>query len=367
MERDIRTLIAFSMVKNINSSLANNLLDRIGDEKVFFSLSDEELAAIGRIPKQVISNEYRRELLNKAATEERFIIANNIETLYFTESTYPSRLINCEDAPVMLYRLGDTDLESRHIISIVGTRHATPHGIETTNRIVKDLAQKLDNLVIISGLAYGIDVAAHKAALENNIPTVAVSAVPLNSIYPADHRGIAVNILKAGGSIITEYSTSHDVHRANFLARNRIIAGLADVTIVVESDVKGGSLVTASLAMEYNREVFAVPGRLTDKYSGGTNRMIASHHARIYVDADDLINEMGWESKESEGDQKEFALELTPVETQIHEYLMAHPASKANDIMLATGIPIGQLKDLLFTMEMKDLVMSMAGGKYSAL
>lgn len=367
MKDSLRTKLAFSMVKNINTEVAGKILARTGGEDAFFSMSSSELASITGIAPQILSEQKRSSYMERAVNEEKFIYSNNISTAYFTDGGYPSRLLNCNDAPVMLYRLGEADLEARHVIAIVGTRHATPYGIEMTNRIVRELAEKLDDLVIVSGLAYGIDVAAHRAALDNDVPTVAVSAHPLNTIYPADHRGVAVSILRKGGALVTEYSTSHEVHKANFLARNRIIAGLSDLTIVVESDVRGGSLVTAGLAAAYNREVFAVPGRISDKYSQGTNALIASNRAHIFLNSRDLIDEMGWETTESETDSPRLPLEMTQNEQKIHSFLQNHPASSVNDIMVATNIPAVTLKDLLFTMEMKDLVMSMAGSRYSAL
>ncbi len=355
------------MVRNINSELAGQLLARVGEEAALFSMSPSELAAIGRLPDSLLAPEYRADLMRRAEIEERFVLANDVECHYLNDYNYPSRLANCEDGPVMLYRLGTTDLEAKHVVAIVGTRHATPYGVDITTRIVRDLAERLDDLVIVSGLAYGIDVAAHKAALDANVPTVAVVAHPLNTIYPADHRGVAVQMLRQGGAIVTEYSTTDQVHRANFLARNRIVAGLSDCTIVVESDTRGGSLVTASLAGEYNREVFAVPGRLTDRYSRGCLDLIAGNRAHIYTGADDLIAEMGWTKRSEPGEQMTLAVELSTEEEKIVDYLTQNPASRINDIMLATDIPTGRLKDLLFNMEMKDLVLSMAGGKYSAI
>lgn len=359
--------IAFSLVRNMNSGLAKQLLTRLGSEDVFFSMSESELAALCRLPEPVRNAAYRDTLLKMADKELRFIVANEIKTLYFDTPQYPERLNNCNDGPVMLYKLGEANLDARHVVAIVGTRNATPHGLEITRRLVRDISERLEDVVIVSGLAYGIDVAAHKAALEFGLPTVAVTAHPLNTIYPADHRGVAVNILKEGGAILTEYSTSHEVHRANFLARNRIIAGMSDVTIVVESDLKGGSLVTAGLAMEYDREVFAVPGRLTDKYSKGTNNLIASDKARIYTSIEDFMSEMGWAAKSEEGEQLILKLELNEHEQQVFDYLIQNPAKRLNDIMLATGLHAAQLKEILFNLEMKDIVMSMAGGKYSAL
>ena len=364
---NLRFSLAFSMLKNININIADALLARIGSIENLFSMSAEELKAIGRFPEYIHSENTRKELLEKASKEEDFILQNDISVLYYKSSCYPSRLLNCSDGPVLLYQLGHTNLEARHIISIVGTRRATPYGIEMTNRIVRDLAERLDDLVIVSGLAYGIDVAAHRAAMDCGLRTVAVMANPLNTIYPADHRSVAVKILKTGGSLLTEYSTSHEVHKINFLARNRIIAGISDVTIVVESDQRGGSLVTAGLAMDYGREVFAVPGRLTDKYSRGALELISANRAHIYTDANDMISELGWESIPGEGEQMTLAMELNPVEQKICEFLTSHPASRVNEIMIGTEIPKGQLMDSLFNLEIKDIIVSLAGGKYSVL
>ena len=367
MDTDLRTLLAFSMIRNINLSLAEQILARIRTEEAFFTMSHDELVTVGRLSNSLTEDSYRQDLKRRAKEEERFIISNKIKPLYFLDTDYPSRLMNCTDAPVMLYQIGETNLDSAHMVSIVGTRNATPQGLEITNRIVRELSERLENLVIVSGLAYGIDVAAHKAALEYGVPTVGVTAHPLNTIYPAEHRNIAVRMVKEGGSLVTEYCTSHEVHRANFLARNRIIAGLSDVTIIVESGAKGGSLVTAALAGEYNREVFAVPGRLTDKYSSGTLDLIVKDRAHLYLSADELIEEMGWTPKTAPGQQMTIELELNEEEQQIYSFLQGNPGSKVNEIMLATNIPHGRLKDLLFNLEMQDLVMSIAGGRYSAL
>ena len=366
MNTDKQTQIAFSLIKNINADTAEKILGRVSDEYAFFAKTHDELHSL-LIPENLSMEEYRSKLMKDAENELRFILANDIETLFFRDERFPKRLSNCSDSPVMLYSLGQTNLDARYVVAIVGTRHATPYGIETTKRIVSDLADRVDDLVIVSGLAYGIDVAAHKAALECGIPTVAVLAHPLNTIYPADHRGVAVQILKSGGSLITEYATCHEVHRANFLARNRIVAGLADATIVVESAEKGGSLTTAGIALEYGREVFAVPGRLTDKYSKGSNGLISSGRAHVYFSADDLIEELGWEKRKCEGEQLSMALTLSAEEEAIYEFLIQKPGSTVNDIMLSTQIPAIQIKNHLFNMEMRDLVMSMAGGKYSAL
>ena len=367
MAEDLRKKIAFSMIRNINAALALRLLSRVGSLDALFSLPMSSLAAAGHLPSNLTDQSARDELLERAKKEEEFILANEIEALYFTDDAYPTRLSNCDDGPVMLYQLGNDCLNARHVVSIVGTRRATPQGVEVTRRIVKELSERLDDLVIVSGLAYGIDVAAHKAALEFDVPTVAVLANPLNTIYPADHRGIAANILRKGGALVSEYSTSHEVHKSNFLARNRIIAGISDATIVVESDSQGGSLVTAGLAIEYNREVYAVPGRLTDKYSQGTLGLIAAQKANIFTGVEDFLCGMGW-NYESDGPQQQvLEFEFSSDEQAVYDFLVQNPASRVNEIVLSTKLPQGQVSDILFRLEMRDAVMSMAGGKYSAL
>lgn len=355
------------MVRGLHAGLARHLLARIDTESAFFEMSYDALRAVGGLPERMADSAMRADLLRKAADEERFVRANDIEALYFAGSDYPTRLTECADGPTMLYKLGNADLESRHVVGIVGTRNATSYGVDTATKIVSELNDRLDSLVIVSGLAYGIDVAAHKAALSCNVPTVAVSAHPLNSIYPADHRGVAVKMIEAGGALVSEYPTSSVVHRNNFLERNRIIAGLCDVVIVVESDIKGGAMVTAHIAADYDREVYAVPGRLCDTRSRGCNFLIAKNRAAIYTDVDDLVESMGWHADKVAGQQKEMTFDLSPEEQTIIDYLVNNPGATQSEIMLATKISPSRLKDTLFNMEMCDMVMCMAGGKYTAL
>lgn len=364
----LKDKIGFSLVKNLNRTTAEKLLNAVGgDESAFFTMSSAQLSALSRLPSKVIGDEIRQQLLLQAEAEERFLLANEINPRYFNDLDYPSRLTNCYDAPVMLYTMGQPCLEARHIVAIVGTRRATPYGIELTRKIVKELSEKLDDLVIVSGLAYGIDIAAHKASLEYKVPTVAVLAHPLNTIYPPEHRGTAATIIKDGGALVTEYATCQDIHKSNFLQRNRIVAGLSDAVIVVESDSRGGALTTAGIALEYDREVFAVPGRITDKYSQGTNALIATDKAHIFTTVDNLLEQMNWSPKKQAGEQLTIEMTLNEHEQKIYDFLSGQNGARINEIMLATGYSATFLKDLLFSMEMRDLVISMAGGRYSAL
>ncbi len=357
--------IAMSRSKGMKASTYRELTERIGHLDNFFTLSQAELHNLTGISSDIFSEGYRQKLLDKAANEAAFVRSNHIDVHFVDTPQYPHRLANCEDAPMALYRLGSCDLDSRHVVGIVGTRHATPYGIDFADRLVADLASKLDGLVIVSGLAYGIDVAAHKSAIAHGVPTVGVLAHALNTIYPADHRSIAAKMVSCGGALITEYTTDTRIHRSNFLARNRIVAGLCDCIVVVESDYKGGSMSTARIAMQYNRDVFAVPGRNTDKYSHGTNTLIANHTASLLMNADQLIQQMGWDLKASAPEPPTLFRALTPDEDELIEFIKNNPDLTINDICVRLGKSYSHISGLLLQLEMDDILMILPGGRYA--
>lgn len=362
--KELTYRIAFSQVRGINRVTAEQLLARVGSEEAFFKATDNQLRCLLTSEKRFIAQSYRNELLAKASQEIDFITRHDVKPLYFTDNNYPSRLKECDDAPLMLYTMGNCDLNSAHIVGIVGTRHSTPYGIDYTNRIVEGLSKMLDNTIIISGLAYGIDITAHRAALKNNIPTAAVLAHGLNTIYPAQHRNTAIEMLNNGGALITDYISTDAVHRGNFLARNRIVAGLCDCLLVVESAEKGGALVTAHVASSYNRDVFALPGRANDPYSAGCNRIISSGLAALVQSPDDIINAMRWTAKAIEGDQCEMFTELSEEEQQIHEYLLSHPQSNVNQLSVGINMPLSRLMPTLIDMEFQGIIINLPGGRY---
>lgn len=356
--------IAFGSLRGMTVKLAQEIISRIGDEELFFTSNERQLACALGFNNKLLSQDYRNEVLENARKEVDFISRNNINILYYTDDKYPTRLIDCDDAPAIIYTTGDCDLNSSHIISIVGTRHATPYGLDFTTHLIEDLASKIDNLVIVSGLAYGIDIAAHQAALKNNIPTVAVLAHGLNTIYPATHRNIAVKMVRQGGALLTDYSSSCPVHKGNFVARNRIVAGMCDCLVVAESATKGGALITAKIASGYNRDVFALPGRKSDAYSAGCNRLIASNVASLIENADDLIESMCWTSLKTEGTQQELVLDLTEEEKAVIIYLTSHSEARINQLCIALNLPIARLMALLVDMEFKGLIITYPGGLY---
>lgn len=356
--------MAFASLRGITRRLAQEILSRIGSERNFFEASEQELTLRMACRNSLFAADYRAGLLEKAGRELDFMDSNGISAFYFTDEGYPFRLAECDDAPLLLYGLGTADLNSVHVVSVVGTRHATPYGVGFVNDLVKDLSVKIPDVVVISGLAYGIDVAAHKASMACDVPTVGVLAHGLNTIYPAAHRSVAADMVRRGGMLVTDYMSQTPMHRGNFLARNRIVAGLADCLIVAESAEKGGALVTANIAAEYSRDVMALPGRTSDKYSRGCNKLIARNVAQLVECADDVIRAMRWTPVEAEGTQGSLPLELSPDEAAVVDYLRDADEAALDALCVKLGIPLNRLMPLLVDMEFKGLIMTYPGGKY---
>ena len=355
------------MVRGINVTTGETMLEKVGDEQAYFTTGEHELKVRTGVDIRILRDDYRSKLLARAVKENAFTDTSGIDRLYFRNEDYPPLLRECNDAPAMLYKLGSHDLCAPHPVAIVGTRHCTAYGADFTARFVEELSAKIEGLSIVSGLAYGIDVAAHRAALKTNTPTVAVLAHPLNTIYPAEHRSVAAQIVQQGGALVTEYPTETPTHRVNFLERNRIIAGLCQATIVVESDIKGGAMMTASMGMAYSREVFAVPGRVYDRYSRGCNRLIMTNKAAMITSADDFIDMMGWSCRPTEGTQQELPLQLTDDQNRILQFIEENPNVTANEISRELEQPYAQFSEILFQLEMAQLIMPLPGGKYAAL
>ncbi len=362
--------IAFSQLKGMNLELANQILSSIPSERDFLTLPQSELEQLFGVQNKIFDHQYRSGLLDKARRELDALTKYDIHATYFTDVDYPSRFFSAYDAPILYYTRGDCNLNRSKVISIVGTRNATPYGKNFCNALVRDLQAELDDIIIVSGLAYGIDIAAHSAALQYNVPTVAVLAQGLNSVYPAAHRNHANNIIRSGGAVLSDYTTQDAVHRANFLARNRIIAALADCIVVVESSSKGGAMTTARLAQSYNRDCFALPGRFNDEFSVGCNNLIRTNYATLFNSADELIDSMRWDKRVvTQPKQAELFPELTDEESEI---LKLFPPSAGDSIHInklceLTNSSISQLLTTLMELEFKGLIQSIAGGKYLKL
>ncbi len=356
--------LAFSMLRGVNPVTGAAILQRVHSECDFFNAPERQLQIIMETKSPLFDREYRDKLLSAAENEAVYNDTHSIREYYFTDDDYPHLLRQCCDAPMMLYGIGECDFNNRHIVSIVGTRHATAYGIGFVNRLVEELADKVGNVVVVSGLAYGIDIAAHRAAMTAGLPTIGVVAHGLNTIYPSSHRNDAVKMIKSGGMLLSEYTHDAAIHKGNFLARNRIVAGIAECVIVVESASKGGALTTARIASEYSRDVFALPGRTSDLYSQGCNSLIARDVARLVTNADDVIDAMGWERQAVDGTQKSLFPELNADESLIVEYLRTHGDARLNNISVDTGITMPHLMPLMVNLEFKGVVVNFPGGSY---
>ena len=357
--------IAFAGMQGMGVDLARKLLDVVGSEERFFAMSEKELRALTRGRSKIYGDAYRRGILLQASQEEAFVNEHGITATYFTDAAYPRRLLEAPDAPAMIYTLGKCNLESSHVISVVGTRHATQYGIRFCDTLIGELAQRLPDLVVVSGLAYGIDIAAHRAALKHGVPTVAVLPRGLNRIYPAAHRNDAVAIAKRGGMLLTDYTSQDVVQKSNFLARNRIVAALSDCTVIVESAGSGGALVTASLAMSYNRDVMAVPGRCGDDYSVGCNKLIATNKAALITSADDLMAAMRWESAILAPRQLDLFPDLTKEEQTVVDVIRDQGEIHLNALADALQQPVYKLMSTLVELDCKNIIVTLPGCRYS--
>lgn len=304
-----------------------------------------------------------------AEEELAFTEKHNIRCLTLGSEDYPQRLTACDDAPLVLFYMGNADLNKLHIVSVVGTRRCTQYGRDVTERFVREIGELCPDVLVVSGLAYGIDVSAHRTAMECGLKTVGVLAHGLDTLYPAAHRNTAKQMLGQGG-LLTEFFKQTKMDRMNFLRRNRIVAGMADATLVVESACRGGSLSTARIANEYNREVFAVPGRLCDEASAGCNDLISRNKARIFTDAQNFVEAMGWNIDQklskarSQGIQPSLFPTLSAEGQKVVEVLRESNDVQINVLSVQSGISIPDLSSLLFDLEMDGLVKALPGGVY---
>jgi len=365
IEQKLLYRIALTRINGVGDMIARHLMQAVGNEELIFQSSKKSLMAIDGISSVLASEILNPEVLKKAEKELVFVAKNKIRTFFYTDDDYPARLKECVDSPVLLYYKGNAELSPPKVISIVGTRKATAYGIDFCHDFLKGISELYPDLLVVSGLAYGIDVAAHKAAVRLNLPTVGVLAHGLDRIYPASHRKIAVDMI-ANGGILTEFPSDTEPDRFNFVRRNRIVAGMADAVIIVQSDKKGGSLITAELANSYNKDVFAVPGRITDKESIGCNNLIEHNKAALIQSPDSFIKQMGWDIKPSKPvvRQKELFPDLSGDELTVYDLLSGMGPLHINMLANQTGVPMSVLLSALLTMEMKGIVKNSAGNIY---
>lgn len=363
---DLFYRLALCFIRGLDARVVQALLAAAGSFEALFTgwpIDDREIPGV---LKRNFSGKFRDEALSRAETEYAFVQKNHISVLFYTDDAYPARLRECEDAPLFLFAKGGGSLNAGRVVSVVGTRHATAYGRDFSQSFIRELSEIFPDVLIVSGLAYGIDIAAHRAALDAGVATFGVLAHGLQMVYPETHRNTAISMLPAGG-LITEYTSQQPVHKGNFVARNRIIAGVSDATIVVESAEKGGALITAELAGSYHRDVFALPGRIQDLYSRGCNRLIASNRAGLIGSASDFIRQMCWELPHKEGPVQTSlfpALELSDDEVCVMRVLDAEGESHINLLTAQCGLPASRLLAVLLDLEFKNLVRPFPGGVY---
>ena len=312
------------------------------------------------------------EARKRAEVELEYDLRYGIEPLTMNDERYPSRLKECDDAPLMLFYKGNANLNQQRVINIVGTRHCTPYGEDLIRRFVTELKQLCPQVLIVSGLAYGVDINAHRQALDKGYETVGVLAHGLDDLYPNRHKETALRMIEQGG-LLTEFLTQTNADKINFVRRNRIVAGMSDACILIESAAHGGGLITCEISQAYNRDVFAFPGRIGDAYSEGCNNLIRSNGAMLITSASDFVKDMGWQDDsklmraKQQGIERSLFPDLSAAEQSIVDVLSRNNDLQINMISVQSGIDISRLAALLFTLEMKGLIRTLAGGMYHLL
>tara|TARA_B100000678_G_scaffold286465_2_gene291250 strand:+ start:598 stop:1701 length:1104 start_codon:yes stop_codon:yes gene_type:complete len=362
---DLLYRIGLTLIPGVGTINARSLVAHCGSAEAVFKEKRSLLQKVPGIGAKSAKSISEQEVLHRAGEEIDFILKNDITPLFYLDKNYPRRLKLCEDGPVMLYQKGKTLLNEQRALAMVGSRNATDYGKNFCNNFIKSL-QPFKPLVV-SGLAYGIDIASHKAALQHKLLTVAILGHGLDTVYPALHRNTAQKILDEGGSLLSEFISGTPPDRENFPKRNRIIAGMCDATIVVEAARKGGALITAEIANNYNRDVFAVPGRLDDTFSEGCNYLIKTNKASLLSGVEDLKYLLGWEELEVKAQpQRQLFIEMDEPEKILHRILNeANGKLELDKIGYRAEWPIGKVLTVLMSLELKGVVQSHPGKVYS--
>ena len=367
---DLLYQLSLTLIPNIGPVQAKILLQHFDVAEIFKTKKTEleKIEGIGSVRAFSIK-EFSD--FNKAEEEIKFIEKYKINPLFLTDKEYPKRLLNCYDSPTLLYYKGTADLNTSKIIAIVGTRSHTDYGKQATEKLIKELAAQ--NILVVSGLAFGIDAIAHKSAIKNQLPTVGVLGHGLDQIYPSEHSNLAKDLIKYKGGLLTEFRSNTKPDKHNFPTRNRIVAGMSDATIVIETGSKGGSMITAELANGYNKDVFALPGKVTDSKSAGCNYLIKKNKAMLLTDAQDLIEIMNWEDKAKKNvspgqtrkkGQRELFIELTNEEKIVVGILAEKESVAIDEINIKSGLSSSTVAAAILNLELQNVVLSLPGKLY---
>lgn len=365
VDEQLKYRIALKLIHGVGDVLAKNLVAYCGSPEAVFKEKKSRLEKIPEIGPVTAGAIINHNSFERAEQEILFIKKNNITPLFYLDKAYPTRLKNCADAPVMLYYKGSASLNAEKIISIIGTRNATDYGRNMCEKIIDGLAAH--QVTIVSGLAYGIDITAHKSALKNNLPTIGVMAHGHDRLYPSAHKSASEKMIDKGG-LLTEFISETNPDKENFPTRNRIVAGIADAILVIESGIKGGSLITTDIALSYNRDVFAVPGNAGEKFSAGCNNLIRTNKAALVETAEDIAYMMGWEQKDKINKekivQKKLFLDLKPEEKILVDLLQTSGKTDIDTICSNSKFSAGKASALLLQLEFSGIVKSLPGKLY---
>ena len=359
--------LSLLQVEGIGDVMAKKLINQCGSAENVFKEKTALLQKIDGVGTILLRNLKNKTVFEKATAELHFLENQQIQTLYYLDSLYPERLKHCFDSPLLLFQSGKIDLTNKKIISIVGTRQISSYGTAFCKKLLEDLAPL--NPVIVSGFAYGVDIVAHEAAMDLGLQTIGVLAHGLNQTYPKIHKKY-VSKMEQNGGFLTEFWSTSNPEKENFVKRNRIVAGISEATIVIESAEKGGSLITAMLANDYNRDVFAVPGRATDKLSQGCNNLIKTQRAHLLSGAADVVYLLNWEletNKKPKPVQKQLFITLEEEEQLIYDYLLKTGKQEMDIIALECNFPIFKISSLLLNMELKGVVRPLPGKLFEAI
>jgi DNA processing protein len=356
--------IALGMIPGVGDITARKLVSYTGSPEAVFSESHRSLTRIPGVGDSLAKAISGRIFLGAAESEAEFVEKHQIKVYFYLDDDYPYRLRQCEDSPVTFYYKGNADLNSPLMLSVVGTRNATQRGREICRKIIAGLALHFPGLVIVSGLAYGIDITSHKAAMENGLPTVAVLGHGLKTIYPSLHTATARSMV-ANGGLVTDFYSGILPERNNFIRRNRIIAGISDATLIIESGIKGGALITADIAASYNRDVMAVPGRTDDQWSAGCNALIKCNKASLVERSEDIEYLLGWKPAAMAAPvQKVIFAEMTENEKKAYDSLRENGDMTLDQLAIALEIPVYRLSTTLLQMELAGLITPCPGSIY---
>jgi DNA processing protein len=363
MKNDLLYQLALTQVPHIGLVHAKTLAQHFESAAAIFKASTttlEKIDGIGTVRAKTIKSFTDFEPAEK---EIAFMEKYKIRPLFLTDKDYPQRLVHCYDPPTLLFYRGEADLNASHIIAIIGTRSHTDYGKQVTEKLVQDLEGM--NVLIVSGLAFGIDALAHKASIRNSLPTVGVLGHGLDIIYPSQHRSLAKDMIKEGGGLLTEFWSNSKPDKHNFPARNRIVAGMSDATIVIETGIKGGSMITAEMANGYNKDVFACPGKITDNKSAGCNYLIRSNKAMLLTDTQELIGMMGWtDNRKGEVKQQALFVELSADEQRLAGILKEKETAHIDELNIHSGLSSSAVAAAILNMELQGVIQSLPGKMY---